>query len=62
MPLVLVGIFMVGLCSAAWASELIPQLRLWYRRRRQVAERMGPRVKTTISMREEEPNERFENE
>jgi hypothetical protein len=55
-PLVLVGLLMIGLCSAAWAAEIVPQLRKFLRNRRE-APRTGRRVKTLIQVRNERKNE-----
>lgn len=52
MPLVFIGLLVLGLSSAAWAAEVVPQLRQYWRKR-QTVERTGPRVKTLIYVRHE---------
>lgn len=51
--LLYVGLAAVGLCSAAFAAEVVPTLRRCWRNRTRVR-RTGTRVKTHIYMRDSE--------
>ena len=52
MELVIVGVLVLGCSMVAWALEIIPIAREFYRKRR-AAKRTGPRVKTSITVRDE---------
>lgn len=56
MDLVAIGIGVLGLSMCLLAAEVFPTIRVWWRRRKVLTPRSGPRAKTIIMIKEETKN------
>lgn len=56
MSLVLVGVVVTGICMAVSASQIMPQLRQYFRKS-PFGKRTGPKVVTKIQVQKENQNE-----